>query len=78
MTQDVELLLPPTVLLTRCGEKPRALRLPVEAFLTAFLIEATPTVMADGRSIGNGPIGGQTRRVQRPYRQLVDHALARD
>jgi hypothetical protein len=51
----------------------------VEAFLkTSSLIEVVPIVAVDDRSIGNGQVGGQPRRMQRLYRQTIDQTLARE
>ncbi|HEX7406685.1 MAG TPA: aminotransferase class IV [Candidatus Binatia bacterium] len=48
-----------------------------EAFITSSLVEVVPIIAVDTRSIGNGQVGARTQRLQRLYRQMVDHALAR-
>jgi branched-chain amino acid aminotransferase len=48
-----------------------------EAFITSSLVEVVPIIAVDARSIGNGQVGARTQRLQRLYRQMVDHALAR-
>ncbi|MFI5396758.1 MAG: aminotransferase class IV [Candidatus Binatia bacterium] len=48
-----------------------------EAFITSSLAEVVPIIAVDARSIGNGQVGPRTQRMQRLYRQMVDHALAR-
>lgn len=48
-----------------------------EAFLTSSLAEVVPITDIDGRAIGDGKVGPQTRQIQALYCQTVDRARRR-
>lgn len=55
--------------------RPRELARADEAFLTNSLMEIMPLCFVKGRPIGNGRVGGVTRRLRRLYRGAVKREL---